>query len=431
MYYVNGGFTLSALQVKKRWVLPIFVSSLLCAFLLLSTLNMGLLAYLSTFNGVLFSSPSISRGATPLLFKLAPSPSPAPLPPPPASKIPRIAYLISGSKGDVDQLWRTLYALYHPRNYYVLHLDLESPAAERQKLAALVGNQSLFTMVGNVYVISKANMVTYRGSTMVANTLHACAILLKKSKEWDWFINLSSSDYPLVTQDDLLFTFSKLPKNLNFMEHTSELGWKEKQRAKPVIIDPGFYKKTKSDIFWMMPERELPDAFQLFTGSAWMVLTREFVEFCIWGWDNLPRTLLMYYANFLSAPEGYFQTVICNTQEFNATVVNHDLHYITWDNPPKQHPHILTLGDITNMISSNSPFARKFKKNDPVLSIIDMLLLRRSKDTVTPGGWCSGMPMCSNVGDDGRLNQGPGSERLARLMDKLVGSGAYKMDQCR
>jgi hypothetical protein len=50
-------------------------------------------------------------------------------------------------------------------------------------------------------MISKANMVTYKGPTMVANTLHACAILLKMGKDWDWFINLSASDYPLVTQD--------------------------------------------------------------------------------------------------------------------------------------------------------------------------------------------------------------------------------------
>jgi hypothetical protein len=61
--------------------------------------------------------------------------------------------------------------------------------------------EPIFAKVGNVYMITKANMVTYRGPTMVANTLHACAILLKRSKDWDWFINLSASDYPLVTQD--------------------------------------------------------------------------------------------------------------------------------------------------------------------------------------------------------------------------------------
>jgi hypothetical protein len=38
---------------------------------------------------------------------------------------------------------------------------------------------------------------------MIATTLHGAAIMLKRSKEWDWFINLSASDYPLVTQDGM------------------------------------------------------------------------------------------------------------------------------------------------------------------------------------------------------------------------------------
>jgi hypothetical protein len=36
---------------------------------------------------------------------------------------------------------------------------------------------------------------------MIACTLHAIAILLKQAKDWDWFVNLSASDYPLVSQD--------------------------------------------------------------------------------------------------------------------------------------------------------------------------------------------------------------------------------------
>ncbi|KAG0447579.1 hypothetical protein HPP92_028253 [Vanilla planifolia] len=334
-------------------------------------------------------------------------------------------------KSDLDSLWRLLLAIYHPRNIYILHLDRSSPPADKVELAARLANHSLFATVGNVHIITKANTITYRGPTMVANTLHACAILLKKSKDWDWFINLSASDYPLVTQDDLLFAFSKVPRNLNFMEHTSKLGWKEEQRAKPMIVDPGLYKTTKSDVFWALPKRELPSAFKLFTGSAWMVLSREFVEFCIWGWDNLPRILLMYYTNFLSSPEGYFQTVICNSPEFNSTVVNYDLHYISWDIPPKQHPHVLTLKDFEKMVRSNAPFARKFKKDDAVLDTIDVEQLRRTKGSATPGGWCTGDLNCSDVGDEGRLVPGPGYERLAQIIDKYVLSKEFQRHQCR
>ncbi|XP_039001513.1 beta-glucuronosyltransferase GlcAT14B-like [Hibiscus syriacus] len=97
------------------------------------------------------------------------------------------------------------------------------------------------------------------------------------------------------------------------------------------------------------------------TGSAWTIMSRPFIEYIIMGWDNLPRILLMYYTNFISSPEGYFQTVVCNIPEFAKTVINHDMYYIKWDNPPKQHPHVLSLNDLGRMIWSNAAFARKFK----------------------------------------------------------------------
>ncbi|KAI3701130.1 hypothetical protein L2E82_45775 [Cichorium intybus] len=71
----------------------------------------------------------------------------------------------------------------------------------------------------------------------------------------------------------------------------------------------------------------MPSSFKLFMGSSWVVLTRPFLELCVWGWDNLPRTLLMDYTNFLASPEGYFYTVICNHKDFQNTTVNHDFKY--------------------------------------------------------------------------------------------------------
>ena len=116
---------------------------------------------------------------------------------------PRIAYLLEGTKGDGLRMRRTLRAIYHPRNQYILHLDLEAPPRERIDLAMYVKGDPMFSQVGNVRVIAKGNLVTYKGPTMVACTLHAVAILLKEGLDWDWFINLSASDYPLMTQDGI------------------------------------------------------------------------------------------------------------------------------------------------------------------------------------------------------------------------------------
>lgn len=352
--------------------------------------------------------------------------------------IPRIAYLISGSRGDGESLKRTLKALYHPLNQYAVHLDLESPPDERLDLIDFVEKESIFREVGNVKVVAKSNLVTYRGPTMVSNTLHAMAILLKEGGTWDWFINLSASDYPLVTQDDLLHVLSTIPRELNFIEHTSDIGWKEFQRARPVIIDPGLYSSEKSDVFWVPEKRGLPTAFKLYTGSAWMMLSRPFVEYCLWGWDNLPRTVLMYYANVLSSPEGYFHTVICNVEEFKNTTVNHDLHFISWDNPPKQHPHFLTVEDYERMVNSNAPFARKFGRKEAVMDKIDSELLGNDANGFVPGNWLVREDINSTVGSlsnavvtsTAELRPGPGADRLKHLIAKLLSEENFHPRQC-
>lgn len=159
-----------------------------------------------------------------------------------------------------------------------------------------------------------------------------------------------------------------------------------------------------------------------------MALSRNFVDYCVWGWDNLPRTLLMYYSNFVSSPEGYFHTVICNAPEFSGTVVNHDLHYISWDVPPQQHPHTLSVNDMDKMFQSNAAFARKFRQDDPVLDMIDKDILHRDSGNFTPGGWCSGKPKCSEVGDMSKMKPGPGAQRLRTLTDTLVAN--LHQNQC-
>ncbi|CAN1246142.1 Beta-glucuronosyltransferase GlcAT14B [Linum grandiflorum] len=291
----------------------------------------------------------------------------------------RFAYLISASRGDFKKLSRLIKALYHPANYYLIHLDSDAPPPEHRLLSEFISGEEVFRGIGNVWVVEKPNLVTYRGPTMLATTLHAIAILLKKK------------------------------------------------------------------------QRSIPTAFKLYTGSAWTILSRSFAEYTILGYENLPRALLLYYTNFVSSPEGYFQTLICNSREFKNTTANHDLHYIAWDNPPKQHPKHLTLKDYRRMILSGRPFARKFKRDDPVLDRIDRVLLRRShnKGNFGYGRWCVESDGFNSVGGKkwdgggcpslvdienvrfGPLDPGPGFRRLKSLLGKLVVGDGFTKRQCR
>ncbi|VAH15865.1 unnamed protein product [Triticum turgidum subsp. durum] len=373
------------------------------------------------------------------------------------------AYLISASTGDAERATRLLAALYHPANSYLLHLDRDAPAEEHRRLAELVSGQPVYGRVGNVWIVGKPNLVTYRGPTMLSTTLHAMAVLLRVGRRWDWFVNLSASDYPLVTQDDLMEAFSRLPRDLNFIQHTSHLGWKIKKRARPVILDTALYQADRSELLRPSPNittnrRGLPTAFKLFTGSAWTMLSRRFAKYCVVGWDNLARTLLLYHANLVSSPEFYFQTVACNSREFRNATVNSDLHFIRWDTPPKQHPLYLGPKDYRRMVLSSAAFARKFRDGDFVLDRIDREILKRrppprDDDDVdhddhaasgsaarhggqffSYGGWCSEgeVGLCSNPWEPSRkgaIKPGAGSRRLRVILNKMLSGRNFRKQQ--
>ncbi|KAF0890495.1 hypothetical protein E2562_002852 [Oryza meyeriana var. granulata] len=92
---------------------------------------------------------------------------------------------------------RLLLVVYHPRNRYLLHLS-----AERRDLAAWV--TATTPAVGafrNIAVVGVPTAGTPVGSSGLAGTLHAAAVLLHLHPDWDWFITLNAADYPVVTQD--------------------------------------------------------------------------------------------------------------------------------------------------------------------------------------------------------------------------------------
>ena len=119
---------------------------------------------------------------------------------------PVIAYWIFGTKGESKKMLRLLKAIYHPRNQYLLQLDAESSGHERGELALSIQSEKVFQAFGNVHVVGKSYAVNQMGASALGATLHAAALLLKISTDWDWFITLSASDYPLMTQDGKYYT---------------------------------------------------------------------------------------------------------------------------------------------------------------------------------------------------------------------------------
>lgn len=284
----------------------------------------------------------------------------------------------------------------------------------------------------NVYVVGKADFAYPRSPSSISNVLHGASLFLRWT-HWHWFITLSSSEYPLVTQDDLLHILSYLPKNLNFMNHTSDIDSKEARRFKLITVDPGTYLTKRSEMFYATQLRELPNAFKLFTGSISAILSREFIEFCITGSSNLPRTVLMYLSNMPLSQANYFPTVLCNTQEFKKTIINYNPHFAIWGNQPKFEQHPLGVKDLSSIIKSGAAFGSGFPLDDPVLDDVDRKLLSRKAHSIVPGGWCLGEAEgdpCTVWGDTKVLRPGPGATRLERRLVELLSNGTLSSEQC-
>ncbi|KAL5140037.1 Beta-glucuronosyltransferase GlcAT14A [Glycine soja] len=337
---------------------------------------------------------------------------------------PAFAYFISGGNQDKDRILRLLLAVYHPRNRYLLHLGRDARDEERQALAAAVRAVPVIRAFGNVDVVGKADYVTYLGSSNVAIILRAAAIMLKLDSGWNWFITLSARDYPLITQDDLSHVFSSVRRDLNFIDHTGDLGWKESDRFQPIVVDPGLYLARKSQIFQATQKRPTPDAF-----------TMAHLE------PALSGVLHFWLGQFTSDPtdlsqEGYFHSVVCNAPEFKNTTVNGDLRYMIWDNPPKMEPHFLNASVYNQMAESGAAFARQFQLNNPVLDMIDERILQRGRHRVTPGAWCTGrrswwVDPCSQWGDVNTVKPGPRAKKLEGSVSNLLDDWNSQTNQCK
>ncbi|KAK1326071.1 hypothetical protein QJS10_CPA01g01423 [Acorus calamus] len=354
-------------MAAEKWLFPV-----------LSAVFLSTLLFLSALSGFFASTSSSATSASSKPLIISPSTT--------SSSLPSFAYYISGIRGDGPRILRLLLAVYHPRNHYLLHLASDASDGERSDLARAVRSRiPSARMFGNVDVLGKPDAATFMGSSVLASMLHAAAVMLRLGGRWDWFITLSAADYPLVSQDDMFHAFSSAPRETNFIDHTSDIGWKDYHRVQPIVVDPGIYLARRVQIFHATERRPTPESFKFFTGSPWVILSRPFVEFCILGWDNLPRTLLLYFTNALIPEESYFHSVACNSQGFQNTTVNSDLRYMVWDNPPGMEPHFLNVSDYDEMVQSSAPFARQFHMDEPVLRKIDSEILRRGYNHVAPG----------------------------------------------
>ncbi|KAJ7373488.1 Xylosyltransferase 2 [Desmophyllum pertusum] len=158
----------------------------------------------------------------------------------------RIAFVITLHGRAFRQVKRLFKALYHNNHYFFFHIDTRSDYLRREVLKMIRNFPNA--------AVAPWNLATIWGGASLLQMLLRCMedLMAKKDWKWDFFINLSESDYPIKHNSDLV-EFLRANRDFNFLKpHGRELGRFIKKQG----LDRTFLECEEH--MWRLGERPLP-----------------------------------------------------------------------------------------------------------------------------------------------------------------------------
>lgn len=297
-----------------------------------------------------------------------------------------IAYFIQISDATLVLLPRLLRTMWHEGNTYIIHFDKKIPTWQRTHAESSFykGNPKYKV---NVHVM-ESETITYRGISMVLNNLNAMQAALDHGSEWQYWINISGSDYPLVSpinQRKLLATNDFSEKKRSFFSIAEREWWTESKvfRFDRLFTDTSVgFNETDSqmvDSYTDQPISRIAN-FTFVAAEAWMILHRSFINYLLTS--GFARRMLIAFAYSLEPEEHYFASVAWNSHH-NVTTAPHALRHVTWIHKgvhSGQHPYYVDQRDgdgktwtfLPAIEESGCFFTRKIREQDSgLLSYLD------------------------------------------------------------
>lgn len=199
-----------------------------------------------------------------------------------------------------------------------------------------------------------SELITYRGVSMLLNTISAMNVLLEHELKWDYFINLSGADYPLIESSNIRLILGT-NKHMNFFSFADRVSWKAmaENRLSQLWFDDALSfsnkandkDKIKESLIEILSGRNpFIDRYKLEIchAEAWMISSRKFCEYVIKS--DTTRKLLVSFSYAVGSSEHYFATLAWNVPEFKSTIVSHSMRKIMWTYNgvmAGQHPYLI------------------------------------------------------------------------------------------
>nr|XP_020469622.1 beta-1,3-galactosyl-O-glycosyl-glycoprotein beta-1,6-N-acetylglucosaminyltransferase 7 [Monopterus albus] len=272
-----------------------------------------------------------------------------------------LAFIVTVHK-ELEIFVRLLRAIYMPQNVYCIHVDAKVPGEYQAAV------QKLVSCFPNIFLSSRSEKVTYAGFSRLQADLNCMNDLTKSKIGWRKVVNLCGQDFPVKS-------------NLELVRYLQSKEWRDRNMT-PGVKQP-VYMKYRTHLQYTEERGSVkglgrkkhppPHNLQVYFGTAYYALTREFVDFVLKS--PIAHDLLEWSKDTFSPDEHYWVT-LNHIKEAPGSYVNGgwegDIRAIKWrdqegfsHNGCKGHyvRNICVYGteDLPWIINKNSMFANKFE----------------------------------------------------------------------
>jgi Core-2/I-Branching enzyme len=298
----------------------------------------------------------------------------------------KIAFtIVMATKADVPGLLSLMGVLWDPQNLYLIHLDAKASSADvnavKEALKQIEDTVSEgIDTPSNIHLMRHPIAVSWGGFSLLLTAVHGLTTALAMS-DWDYWINLSTADMPLVRPQQMQEALGYFSRHgqINFVGGVRSKWDVLRLDRRRIYLDDSSLYLSDQGRNWPTNDRDrpIPDLFNVQKGGYWVVLHRSFAEYIHHSPDNVARSLLWYFSSAFVSDELFFQTLACHpklAKQF--IVINDDLRFIRWPAKPTGHPKVMDLTLTKQALTSGAFFARKFNKkvDDPARLAISKAL---------------------------------------------------------
>lgn len=196
---------------------------------------------------------------------------------------------------------RILHAIYAPHNIYCIHYDQKSSPAFKKAI------ENLARCTRNVFIASKLESVEYAHVSRLNADLNCLSDLLKSEVQWKYAINLCGQDFPLKSNYELVMELKEL-NGSNMLETSRPSELKKQRFSFHHELKNVPYEYHRLPVKTTVAKDVPPHNIQVFTGSAYFVLSREFVDHI--SNSQVAKDFLKWSADAYSPDEHFWATLV-------------------------------------------------------------------------------------------------------------------------